>query len=70
MCHLTVLLWTLWDHFLEAVASNKYILVISNYHYPEAIPLHSIDMEHVARELMVVFTRVGIPNEISTDQGT
>ena len=38
--------------------------------YPEAIPLRSIDAEHVAEELVQVFSRVGIPEEILTDQGT
>ena len=52
-------------------AGNRYILVICDYstRYPEAIPLRAIDAEHVAKELMVFFTRVGIPREILTDQG-
>ena len=47
-------------------AGNRYILVICDYstRYPEAIPLRAIDAEHVAKELMVFFTRVGIPREI------
>ena len=36
----------------------------------DAIPLRSIDAEHVAEELVQVFSRVGIPEEILTDQGT
>ena len=53
-------------------AGHKYILVICDYatRYPVAVPLHSIDAEHVAEELMQVFARVGIPQEILTDQGT
>jgi len=49
-----------------------YILVICDYaiRYPEAIPLRSIDTEHIAGELINVFTRVGIPKEILTDQGS
>ena len=49
-----------------------YILVICDYatRYPEAIPLRSVDAEHIADELIKVFARVGIPEEILTDQGT
>ena len=49
-----------------------YILVICDYatQYPEAIPLRSIDAEHIAEELIKVFARVGIPEEILTDQGS
>ena len=48
---------------------NKYILVICDYatRYPEAIPLRSID---IAEELIKVFSRVGVPKEILTDQGS
>ena len=38
--------------------------------YPEAIPLHSVDAEHVAEQLVQVFSTVGIPQEIMSDQGT
>ena len=38
--------------------------------WPEAIPLKSIEAVHVAEELMVLFSRVGVPKEILTDQGT
>ena len=53
-------------------AGNKYVLVLCDYatRYPEAIPLKSIDAEHVAEELMKVFARVGVPQEILTDQGS
>ena len=49
---------------------NKYVLVICDYatRYPEAIPLRSIDAEHIAEELIKMFSRVGIPREILTDQ--
>ena len=51
---------------------NRYLLVICDYatRYPEAIPLRSIDAEHIAEELLVVFSRVGVPKEILTDQGS
>ena len=53
-------------------SGNKYILVICDYatRYPEAIPLRSIDAEHIAEELVKVFSRVGVPKEILTDQGS
>ena len=48
------------------------VLVICDYatRYPEAIPLRSIDAEHIAEELIQMFSRVGIPREILTDQGS
>lgn len=53
-------------------AGNRYVLVMCDYatKYPEAVPLRSIDAEHVAEELVKVFARVGIPKEILTDQGS
>ena len=51
---------------------NKYVLVVRDYatRYPEAIPMKTVDAEHVAEELVTMFTRVGVPREILTDQGT
>ncbi|XP_041470756.1 uncharacterized protein LOC121420251 [Lytechinus variegatus] len=51
---------------------NRYILTIVDYatRYPEAIPLPSIEAERVAEALVSVFTRVGIPSEMLTDQGS
>ena len=53
-------------------AGNRYILVLCDYatRYPEAVPLKSIDAEHVAEELIKIFARVGAPQEILTDQGS
>ena len=53
-------------------SENRYVLVICDYatRYPEAIPLRSIDAEHIAEELIKVFARVGVPREILTDQGS
>ena len=47
---------------------HRYILVLIDYatRYPEAIPLKSIEAEVVAEELMVMFTRLGIPKQILT----
>lgn len=51
---------------------NKYILTICNYatRYPEAVSLPTIEAERIAKELVKLFSRVGIPDEILTDQGT
>ena len=50
---------------------NRYILVVCDYatRYPEAIALKSIDAGRIAEELVILFARVGIPEEILTDQG-
>ena len=50
----------------------QYILVVLDYatRYPEAIPLRTMATKGIARELVLMFTRVGIPEEILTDQGT
>ena len=51
---------------------NRYILTMCDYgtKYPEAIPLKCIDTESVAEVLVGIFSRVGIPQQIMTDQGS
>ena len=51
---------------------NRYILVVCDYatRYPEAFALKSIDAETVADSLIRLFSRIGIPKEILTDQGS
>ena len=51
---------------------KRYILIIRDYatRYLEDIPLSSIDAEHVAEKLIQVFSRMGVPQEILTDQGS
>ena len=53
-------------------SGNHFILVVCDYatRYPEAFALKSIDSEHVAEALMTLFSRVGVAEEILTDQGT
>ena len=55
-------------------SGKRYIilLVVCDYatRYPEAVALRSTDAEHVAAELIHLFWRVGIPEEVLTDQGT
>ncbi|KAI5094884.1 hypothetical protein C0J45_14959, partial [Silurus meridionalis] len=50
----------------------QYILIISDYatRYPEAFPLHSITTPKIINALIQLFSWVGIPEEILTDQGT
>eukprot|EP00731_Ephydatia_muelleri_P035196 Em0104g2a len=53
-------------------SGHKYILVICDYatRYPEAVPLRSCEAEKIAEELIKLFSRMGIPKEILTDQGS
>lgn len=50
----------------------QHILVVVDYatRYPEAIPLRSANTKSIARELLQMFSRVGLPREILTDQDT
>ena len=50
----------------------KYILTLVDYatRYPEAIPLRSTFSKTVADALILIFTRVGIPKELVSDQGS
>ncbi len=51
---------------------HRYILTIIDYatRYPEAVALKDIQTETVAEALVDIFTRVGIPKEVLSDQGT
>ena len=51
---------------------NRYILTIVDYatRYPEAVALKNIETERIAEALLDVFSRVGFPKEILSDQGT
>ena len=50
----------------------KYILTIVDYatRFPEAIPLRSTNSKTIADALIQYFSRVGIPDEIVSDQGS
>lgn len=52
-------------------AGNRYMLVITDYatKYPEVFPLQSIKARVVASSLIQLFSRVGFPKCIVTDQG-
>ncbi len=51
---------------------NKYILTVVDYatRYPEAKALANIDTESVAEALIEIFSRIGFPRELLSDQGT
>ena len=53
-------------------SGNKYILTVVDYatRYPEAVALPGISTEQVAEALCKVYSRVGVPTQIVTDQGT
>lgn len=50
---------------------NRYILTVVDYatRYPEAVALRGIETERVAEALVDIFSRVGVPSEMLTDQG-
>lgn len=56
----------------KSSAGYQYILVICDYatRFPEAFPLRSITTPKIISALVQLFSRVGIPDEILTDQGT
>uniref|UniRef100_A0A9J7Z5P0 Gypsy retrotransposon integrase-like protein 1 n=1 Tax=Cyprinus carpio carpio TaxID=630221 RepID=A0A9J7Z5P0_CYPCA len=51
---------------------HEHILVIVDYatRYPEPLPLRKATAKNIAHELFLFFSRVGIPADILTDQGT
>ena len=53
-------------------SGNKYILTVVDYatRYPEAVALPGISTEQVAEALCKVYSRVGVPKQIVTHQGT
>ena len=53
-------------------SGKRFILVICDYatRYPRAIALRTVDAPTIAEELLKFFARMGVPEEILTDQGT
>ena len=51
---------------------HKYILtsMCLASKYPEAIPLKKVDAPTVTEAMLEIFSRIGVPSEILTDQGT
>ncbi|XP_075779924.1 uncharacterized protein LOC142827821 [Pelodiscus sinensis] len=56
----------------KSKTGHQYILVLLDYatRYPEAIPLRNVHASTLAAELVKIFARVGLPEQILTDQGT
>uniref|UniRef100_A0A8C5M6R2 Gypsy retrotransposon integrase-like protein 1 n=1 Tax=Leptobrachium leishanense TaxID=445787 RepID=A0A8C5M6R2_9ANUR len=57
---------------VPSITGKKYILTVVDYatRYPEAVALRDIHAETVAGALLQIFSRVGFPQEILSDQGT
>ena len=57
--------------FPTTAEGKRFALVVMDYatQWPEAFPLRVTDSVTVADELMILFTRVGVPDEILTDCG-
>ena len=51
---------------------HRYILTLVDYttRYPEAVPLKNIDTKTVAEALLDMYSCLGIPEEVLSDQGT
>ena len=51
---------------------NRFILIVCDYatRYPEAYPLREVTAKQVANALLRLFSQVGIPKEVLTDQGS
>ena len=56
----------------RSTSGYKYILTIMDYatRYPEAIPLRTTSLKAIADALIQYFSKVGIPDEIVSDQGS
>ena len=56
---------------LPSEKGHRYILTLVDYatRYPEAVPLKEISSECVAEALMDIYSRVGIPEGVISDQG-
>lgn len=56
----------------KSSTGHQFILVMVHYatRYPDAVPLRSVTAPHIAEELLKWVSRVNIPQEILTDQGT
>ena len=57
---------------VKSSGGHQYILVLCDYatRFPEAFPLRTITAPAVLRCHVQLFSRVGVPDEIITDQGT
>jgi len=53
-------------------SANRFILCVVDYatRYPEAVALPGVSTEQVAEALCRIFSRVGVPKQILSDQGS
>lgn len=60
------------EPLVKSGGGHQYFLVVCDYptRFPEAFPLRTITAPAVLCALVQLFFRVGIPDEILTDQGT
>ena len=51
---------------------NRYVLTLMDFatKYPEAVPLHRIDAPTICQELLTIFSRYGLPEQILSDRGS
>ena len=51
---------------------HRYIFTLVDYatRYPEAVPLKNTETETVAKALLDMYSRLGIPEEVLSDLGT
>ena len=56
----------------KSARGYEYILVVVDYatKFPEALPLCSMSSKGIANKLFMLFSQVGLPKTILTDQGT
>lgn len=56
----------------QSTQGHEYILVVSDFttRYPEVLPLQKVTSKAIIRELVLLFSRVGIPKEILSFQRT
>ena len=57
---------------LYSAKGHEYILVAIDYatKFPEAIPLRNMSSMGIAKELFMLFSRVGLPKKFLANQGT
>jgi len=58
--------------FPASSCGHRYILTVVDFatRYPEAVALKNTSTTVVAEALVIIFARVGVPDEVLSDQGT
>lgn len=56
----------------KSTQGHEYILVLADYvnRYPKAVHLHKATSRYITKEVVLLFSQVGITKDILTDQGT